>query len=135
LSAAAQDGHLLAVSFLGKELGADVNRVDLAGCTPLYMAAQNDHASVVQYLVKELGADIHQGEKRGGTSLMAASNCKHTSIVKWLIKAGADPQASAPWGTAADLSKFVGASEEQTGAGVPGGQDALHQPRLQGRRH
>jgi hypothetical protein len=111
---AAQEGHLLAVSCLGKELGADVSRANNAGCTPLYMAAQKGNLSMVQYLAKELGANIHQGEKRGGTPLMAASNYKHTSIVKWLIKAGADPQVSAPWGTAANLSKKVGASAEQT---------------------
>jgi hypothetical protein len=45
---------------------------------------------------------------------MAASYNKHTSIVKWMVKAGADPRISSPWGMAADLSKEIGASAEQT---------------------
>jgi ankyrin repeat protein len=118
---AAQEGHLLAVSCLGKELEADVKITSNDGYTPLLIAAKKGHASVVQTLVKELGADIHQGDSRGGTPLMAASHHTHADIVKWLVKAGANPNTSMDrWGTAADLSRKAGASTEQLGA-VPAG--------------
>jgi hypothetical protein len=102
------------VQYLIKELGAGVNRANDEGCSPLYMATQCGQMSVVECLVKELGADINQRENKDVTPLMVASHFKHTRIVNWLVKAGADPQASAPWGTAADVSKEAGASSEQT---------------------
>jgi ankyrin repeat protein len=114
LSAAAQCGHIDVMRCLVKEWGANVNQASQQGGTPLLIAIQLGNMPIVQCLVKELGADIHQADNRGGTPLMTASHCKHASIVKWLIKAGADPQASAPWGTAADVSKDAGASTEQT---------------------
>jgi hypothetical protein len=49
---------------------------------------------------------------------MAATAEKHADIVKWLIKAGADTQASSNFEgtdyTAATVSRYVGASAEQT---------------------
>jgi hypothetical protein len=114
LSSAAFNGHVDIMRCLVKECGANVNQGSDDGITSLIIAAQRGNLSAVQCLVKELGADIHQADKKGGTPLMAASHYKHSSVVKWLIKAGADPQASAPWGTAADLSKEAGASAEQT---------------------
>jgi ankyrin repeat protein len=107
-------GQIDSMRCLVKECGANVNLGGIDGCTPLLIAAQIGNLSAVQCLVKELGADIDQDDKRGGTPLMAASNRNHPTVVKWLIKAGADPQAAASWGTAADLSKKAGASAEQT---------------------
>jgi ankyrin repeat protein len=52
---AAQFGDLAIVQCLVKELGADVNQANDAGCTSLYIAAQGDHLAMVQILVKELG--------------------------------------------------------------------------------
>jgi hypothetical protein len=99
---------------LVKKLGANVNQANEEGSTPLFIAVSNGHLSLVKCFVNELGADVNWQRHDGGTLLMEASGSKHANIVKWLIKAGADPQVSADWGTAADLSKLAGASAEQT---------------------
>jgi hypothetical protein len=70
---------------------------------------------VVQFLVEKLGADVNQATPDGRTPLGAASAGKHKSIAASLIKKGANPQASDPrFGTAADVSRIVGAHAEQT---------------------
>jgi ankyrin repeat protein len=104
---------------LVKEFGADPNRADFAGWTPLHIAVQNGRLSVVHCLVKELGADVNQATVSGATPLMIASAHKHTEIVVWLSKHGADAQVlHQNGGTAADVSRQRGAPVEQT---VPGG--------------
>jgi hypothetical protein len=84
----------------------------------LFIAAKKGHLAMVQLLVKELGADINRTSRYGSTALMVASVLKHADIVRWLVKAGADTQASAAVDgaefTAATVSKYVGASPEQT---------------------
>jgi ankyrin repeat protein len=117
LNSAAGAGDLTIVHCLGKELDADVNQADQEGATPLYFAAHGGKLAVVQCLVKELGADINQATQHGGTPLMTAAANKHSDVVKWLIKAGADTQATlfeVTDCTAADFSRHVGASADQT---------------------
>jgi ankyrin repeat protein len=47
------------ISYLVKELGADVNqRTGERGCTALTLAAFPGHHETVRYLVEELGADV-----------------------------------------------------------------------------
>jgi ankyrin repeat protein len=113
LVTAAQWGHLEVVRCLA-EFGANVNQAMNDVVTPLYSAACAGHFDVVRLLVKEFGADVNQARETGDTPLMAASVKHHSEIVTWLVKAGADPQTTALYGTAADLSKKVGAPAEQT---------------------
>jgi ankyrin repeat protein len=116
LYAAAQNGHLDVVICLVKELGANADIAMLNGTTPLHMAAFYDgHLDVVQFLVDELGADVNRVAHNGRTALGFASAGNHKSIAAYLIKKGADPQASEhKYGTAADISRIVGAPAEQT---------------------
>jgi ankyrin repeat protein len=102
------------VRYLVKELGADVNRADNEGCTPLLIAVTQRHFSVVKCLVKELGADIHKPRHDGVTPLMEASARRLTEIVTWLVKAGANTKTSSRYRTAGDVSKKAGAPAEQT---------------------
>ena len=44
------------------EAGADVNKADNGGWTPLYRAAQNGHEAVVKALI-EAGADVNKADK------------------------------------------------------------------------
>jgi ankyrin repeat protein len=114
---AAHQGHVAVVKCLVNEFGADVNQRDRIGYTSMFIAAAKGHTSVVQCLVKELGADLNIAAHNGMTPLMIASYSKHMDLVRWLIKEGADTQASLHEGmnaTAADISKLVGASAEQT---------------------
>ncbi|EEH50865.1 uncharacterized protein MICPUCDRAFT_54852 [Micromonas pusilla CCMP1545] len=64
--------HIVDVSIRLVAEGADVNKVDHNGRTPLYTAAQNGHEAVAKALI-EAGAD--------------ASREGHEAVVKALIKA------------------------------------------------
>lgn len=48
---ASYQGHENIVAFLIKE-GANMNTINSAGCTPLFMAAQQGHAAVVSLLLE-----------------------------------------------------------------------------------
>jgi len=54
------------------ENGADINKIDNHGWTPLYIACQKGHITVVKYLV-ENGANINEGNNNGATPLYIAS--------------------------------------------------------------
>jgi hypothetical protein len=103
------------VRCLLSELGANVSHGSVFGSTALFSAAYEGQSDVVRCLVREFGADINLSDYNGITPLMAASSRKHAALCKWLVKAGADPQAKAPnHEIAADISRRVGASPEQT---------------------
>jgi ankyrin repeat protein len=100
---------------LVKELGADVNKADHEGSTPLHVAAQHGRLDVVRALIKQLGADINTSDEHGRTPLMTTSLGKQDKVIRWLIKNGADAQAShQEYGTAADYSSMSGAPVAQT---------------------
>jgi ankyrin repeat protein len=114
LLVAAEDGRLAVVQLLVREHGADINQARQDGATPLLLAAQNGHLNVVQCLVEDFGADVNTRDLYGRSLLMLASYGKHMKLVKWLLKHGADAQASAAYGTAADVSRYAGAPIVQT---------------------
>jgi hypothetical protein len=82
----------------------------------MYVAASHGHLAVVRALVRDFGADLNHADEHGITALMAASYGKHAELMKWLVKEGADPlkAMTADGATAADFSKAVSASVEQT---------------------
>jgi hypothetical protein len=112
---AAAKGYLAVALLLVEELGADVNQGTRDGATPLFIAAQEGHLARVRCLVKKLGADVNRTRHNGITPLMVAVSAKQDDVVAFLLKYGANPQLSSPkYGTAADVSKSLGASVEQT---------------------
>jgi hypothetical protein len=106
---------LAALRYLKKH-GANVDEADMQGVTSAYMAAQNGHLDALKCLVNEFGADVNKGTLDGSTPLMTASKNKRNEIVRWLLKKGANAQTTLyeDFGTAADISKDVGAPAEQT---------------------
>jgi ankyrin repeat protein len=115
LHIAAISGYLGLVRCLLGELHADVDKKDTIGYTALLFAACRGHLYVVRCLVREFGADINHNDNYGTTALMAAATFKHAALTKWLVKAGANPQAKNTFNeNAADISRMVGASPEQT---------------------
>lgn len=70
--------------------GADVNKADNFGCTPLYSACQNDeldNVEVVEELLKIRNIDVNKADIDGRTPLqIACENC-HDKIVSKLVKA------------------------------------------------
>ena len=95
------------------ELGADVNQADKDGVTPLHVAAEEVNFDMVRCLVK-FGADIDPTDCEGDTPLINAARGMHADLAKWFVKAGADPQTVGIQSTAAEVSRLVGASPEQT---------------------
>ncbi|MGK2921749.1 MAG: ankyrin repeat domain-containing protein, partial [Methyloceanibacter sp.] len=69
--------------------GADVNKPDLQGWTPLTSAARQRHDKTIDLLV-ELGADPNKHDGNGITPLAAALMRDHIPSIKTLIDHGAD---------------------------------------------
>ncbi|GIX72032.1 hypothetical protein CEXT_456891 [Caerostris extrusa] len=60
-------GHKNIVKIL-IEKGADIDKKDDAGSTPLHLAAGRDHGDVVQLLISK-GADVHAEDSSKSTTL------------------------------------------------------------------
>ena len=88
LQIAAMLGHLHISQYL-LEQGADKDKADKDGLTPLICAAQHNHFSVVRYLVEQ-GADIDKASHTGGNPLYAAAQKGHLPTVTYLVEQGAD---------------------------------------------
>jgi quinoprotein dehydrogenase-associated probable ABC transporter substrate-binding protein len=71
------------------EKGADVNKPDLQGWTPLTAAARQRHDKTIDLLV-ELGADPNKHDGNGMTPLAAALMRDHVPSIKALIDHGAE---------------------------------------------
>jgi len=77
-----------AVKFL-LEHGADLNKEDSFGETPLFVACRNGDESIVKCLV-EHGADINKEKNDGKTPLFNACESGNEAIIKYLVEHGAD---------------------------------------------
>ncbi|MDG2054318.1 MAG: CotH kinase family protein [Phycisphaerales bacterium] len=88
LSSAAKDGDIAA---LKKDIdaGADVNRLDEKGISPLAWAAVMGQDDAVTLLL-EANADINRRNADGGTPLHAAAFFGHANTVTLLLAKGAD---------------------------------------------
>eukprot|EP00982_Pelagococcus_subviridis_P015521 31407-Pelagococcus_subviridis.AAC.5 len=88
LHKAASNGHEAVVRAL-IEAGADVNKANDNGTTPLFIAAQKGHEAVVKALM-EAGAVVNKADNHGGTPLHGTARNGHEAVVKALVDAGAD---------------------------------------------
>ena len=62
------------------QYGADKDKTDNNGISPLYIAAQNGHLLVVRYLVEEQGVDKDKAENHGCSPLHAAAVRGHLAV-------------------------------------------------------
>ena len=72
--------------------GADIDKEDASGWTPLYTAAERGHVDIVDKLLAA-GADMNKAVKNWGiheTPLFVAAKYGHVDVVDALLKAGAD---------------------------------------------
>jgi ankyrin repeat protein len=84
-------GNLKMVKCLAVELGADVNQIDIDGCTPLYLAAYLGKLGVIRCLVNECGADVIKANNEGCSPLLIAANEGKVDVVRLLVEElGAD---------------------------------------------
>ncbi len=84
---AAQYCHYSIVEFLLKS-GADINKADSNGTTPLKGAIHKGHDRIVQLLL-DSGADINKADRNGMTPLEGAIYHGHDRIVQLLLDSGA----------------------------------------------
>lgn len=88
LSDAIIANDLARVKFLVSK-GADVNKADNQGATPLTNAARQRHPEMVELLIG-LGANVNQPNSDGMTPLIAAVMRDHVPTIKVLLARGAD---------------------------------------------
>ena len=72
------------------EAGADPNRADEDGFTPLYWTAKNGHAGAADTLI-ECGALHDKADKSGCTPLHCAAQSGHREVLSVLLKRGSNP--------------------------------------------
>ena len=85
---ATQDGEVNTVRAL-LDGGADINRRNETGLTPLILAAMKNHKELVQLLV-DRGADANARNSKGETALTLAARDGHPEIAQTLLRKGAD---------------------------------------------
>jgi len=85
---ACAEGRVDAVRKLLDE-GADVNRANWDGVTPLIIACGNGHVDVARLLL-EKGAEVDKAEKEGWTPLIIASRQGHVDVARLLLDKGAE---------------------------------------------
>ena len=88
LISAAADGKTDVVKALIAQ-GADLNKANSGGWTPINSAVGKGHAEVVKLLIAA-GADVNKASNDGWTPLNNAADEGHAEVVKLLIVAGAD---------------------------------------------
>ena len=71
------------------EQGADINKANNDGATPLYIASGLGHMEVVRFLI-EKEADINKANNVGATPLHEASKNKKDEAIEFLVENGAD---------------------------------------------
>ena len=120
LHSAASNGDVEIVRIL-IAMGADVDKLDDLGCSPLLLAAESGHEGVVALLLP-ITKDVNAQSLLGETALSMAVFDQHNQIIKMLLKAGAQiaPQEPGPH------SRLILESERMSGYG----KDALLAVRL-----
>ena len=71
------------------EQGADKDKGDGIGKTPLWWASKNGHLEVAQYLVEQ-GAAMEKANNISITPLSVAAQNGHLEVVRYLLEQGAD---------------------------------------------
>ena len=85
---AAWKGHFAVVRFLA-ENGADLEKKEKGGLSPLHVAAANNNLDIVRYLVEQ-GADKDSVDSDGDTPLISAIQSQHFDVVWFLLEQGVD---------------------------------------------
>jgi len=102
--------------------GADVNKMNDYGWTPLMIASQNGHVEILKALLYK-GADINAKGKYGITALMVASEMGDLKIVNELLSEGADVNARDDYGWTALLASSKNGNIEVVQALLTNGAD------------
>lgn len=97
---AARHGYTAILTWL-KAKGADLNRADNEGYSPLLAAAENGQLATLRYLVEKVGVDVRSRTKTRQTALMMACLNGKSDVCRYLLDRGANLNArSVQGGTA-----------------------------------
>ena len=88
LTLACKNGHWGVGQFL-VEQGADKDRINSIGKSPLYHAVIRNYLEMAQFLV-EKGADLDKTDNQGNTPLLYAASWGQLEVVQLLFEQGAD---------------------------------------------
>ena len=80
--------------------GADVNRADSMGYTPLHIAVQRGNIALTEMLLKH-GAAVNARDSFGNNPIMKAMHIAPAELFELLLKSGADPSAKNNYGNSA----------------------------------
>jgi ankyrin repeat protein len=80
--------------------GADVNKPNLSGDTPLILAAEQEGYGPIVQLLIDAGADLNKTDNMGNAPLMAATSAGRQDIAQRLLKAGANVNEEGKYGGA-----------------------------------
>ena len=75
--------------------GADINKADEEGCTPLLGAVMNGQSRIAKELILK-GADVNKNDKSGSTPLLSAAVRSDGEILELLLQYGADINKNTP---------------------------------------
>jgi len=96
--------------------GAQVDKADDLGNTPLHYACNAGHVDVVQELLNTYGATVNAVNSAGDTPLHKAAARGHAEVVKALLAAGADTTLTNALGQTANDGAFDGAVKDALSA-------------------
>lgn len=87
VNSAAYHGDLYQLKGLVRA-GADPNKTDYDGRSPLHLAASRGYEDITLFLIQK-GVDINIKDKFGNTPLLEAIKCGHDGVASLLVKEGA----------------------------------------------
>jgi ankyrin repeat protein len=95
-----------------------LNKADIHGVSPLFVAATLNKAEIVELLVATLWdtavvekVDLNQRDEEGRTPILMATRGNHIEIIKMLIEAGADLEENLLSNAATEETKQIIATE------------------------
>ena len=80
------------------EKGAEVDRADKDGTTPLIVTCQEGHVDAARLLLDK-GAEVDRAKENGVTPLWIACQDSHVDLARLLLDRGADPSRGTKRGT------------------------------------
>ena len=89
--------------------GAEVDRANQNGATPLHIACCTGHVDLARLLLDN-GAEVNRAMKDGATPLLIACYNGHVDAARLLLDNGAEVNRATTWGTPLSAAKSQGRS-------------------------